>query len=338
MHPSNVAGHPAAWRGEQLLQSDHWITQLCEEDVREIDAALEQSRSVEDIASITVDEFSLPTVGEKLREIQDSLENGPGAAMVRGIPTLDYSEDDCRRLFFGLSQYVGTPVSQSAKGEMIFSVRDSGFSDSDPRSRGPNTRKKLTYHTDRCDVIGFMCLQQAKSGGENFVVSSMTLYDEIRKRRPDLLHELEQPFYYARHNVDLGNERPWCRQPIFSFYDGHFAANMLRVLIERAYAMPELPDMTVQQRAALDYVQELSDDPELHISFMQKPGDLLFLNNWVTLHRRSEFEDYDEPEKKRHILRIWLSVPNSRPLDPLFKDNYGATEAGAVRGGMRKAQ
>ena len=62
----------------------------------------------------------------------------------------------------------------------------------------------------------------------------------------------------------------------------------------------------------------------------QQPGDILFLNNWMTFHRRAEFEDYDEPEKKRHLLRIWLSVPNSRPIHPLFQDNYGATEAGAV--------
>ena len=107
--------------------------------------------------------------------------------------------------------------------------------------------------------IGFMCLQQAKSGGENYVVSPMALYNEIGRRRPDLLGVLEQP------------------------------------------------------------------------------GDILFLNNWVTFHRRSEFEDHEEPARKRHLLRIWLSVPNSRPLNPMYRDNYGATEAGAIRGGMREA-
>jgi len=109
----------------------------------------------------------------------------------------------------------------------------------------------------------------------------------------------------------------------------------LRVLIDRALDTAEIPDLTALQIEALDYVAELADSPEMHVSFMQQPGDIVFLNNWVTLHRRSEFEDYAEEEKKRHILRIWLSVPNSRPLDPLFKDNYGAVEAGELRGGMR---
>ena len=73
----------------------------------------------------------------------------------------------------------------------------------------------------------------------------------------------------------------------------------------------------------------------MHVGVRQAPGEILLLNNWVTFHRRAAFEDYSEAERRRHILRIWLSVPNSRPLDPHFKDNYGATEAGAIRGGMR---
>ena len=334
----DIAAHPSAWRGDELLGREDWVTELTQTDIGEIDAALEKSKVVsEHFSRVTREDYSLPTLGPKLEAIQRTLENGSGAVMLRGLPAGAYTEDECRRLFMGLSSYVGTPVSQSAAGDLLFSVRDSGFADDDPRARGPNTRKKLTYHTDRCDVIGFCCVQQAKRGGESFVVSSMALYDEIRKRRPDLLRVLEEPFFYARHNVDHGNDKPWCRQPVFSFHEGFFAANMLRVLIERAYAMPELPDMTDVQREALDYVQELADDPALHVSFMQGPGDILFLNNWVTLHRRSEFEDYSEPEKRRHLLRVWLSVPNSRPLHPLFKENYGATEAGALRGGMRKA-
>ncbi len=272
-----------------------------------------------------------------MSEIQDKLETGSGAAMLRGFPIDGRTEAEARDAFLDIASAVGTPVSQSAKGELVFSVRDAGLRDDDPKARGPNTRKKLSYHTDRCDVIAFMCLKQAKSGGENFVVSSVAIYNEIRKARPDLLEVLMQPYLYQRHNVDTANALPYCEQPIFSVFDGHFAANMLRVLIDRAYAMPDAPDMTNLQREALDYVGELADRPDFHVRFMQEPGDILFLNNWVTMHRRSEFEDHDEPERKRHILRIWLSVPNSRPLDPAFAANYGATAAGAIRGGMQAA-
>ena len=227
------------------------------------------------------------------------------------------------------------PVSQSATGERVFHVRDAGFADDDKRARGPNTRKRLSFHTDRCDVIAFLCLKKAKSGGENFVVSSMAVFNHILDTRPDLLEVLMQPFYYIRHTVDSGNEFPFCQQPIFSFTEGHFACSFLRVLIDRAHHSDELPDLTPVQIEALDYLEAVCEDPKMHVRFYQEPGDILLLNNWTTLHRRSEFVDHDEPEKKRHLLRVWLSMPNSRPISPLFKDNFGETAAGSIRGGMR---
>ncbi|MEM9660192.1 MAG: TauD/TfdA family dioxygenase, partial [Planctomycetota bacterium] len=238
-------------------------------------------------------------------------------------------------LFQTLVRRVGTPISQSASGETIFSVRDERFGADDPRTRGPNTKRRLSFHSDRCDVIAFMCLRQAKSGGENQIVSSMAIFNEMVQRRPDLIETLQQPFYLRRHNVDSGNKAPWCRQPIFSFCEGRFASSYLRVLIDRAYALPELPNLSQLQREALDLLEDLASDPALHVSFRLQPGDLLLLNNWVTLHRREEFVDHDDPARRRHLLRIWLSVPNSRPIDSLFRDNFGETRAGAIRGGMR---
>ena len=110
------------------------------------------------------------------------------------------------------------------------------------------------------------------------------------------------------------------------------------MLIERAYALPELPDLTPHQQEALDFIEDTASNPKLHVRFRQERGDILFLNNFVTLHRRSAYEDHEDPGLRRHLLRIWLSVPNSRPLHPLFKDNYGDTRAGAVRGGMNPVQ
>lgn len=212
-----------------------------------------------------------------------------------------------------------------------------GFPSSDSRARGPNTRKKLSFHTDRCDVIGFLCFRQAKSGGENLIVSSVAIYNVMLSECPDLLETLMQPFLYQRHNVDVGNAKPYTEQPVFSFFEGHFAANLLRVLIDRAYAMPSTPAMTEQQRLALDKVEEIARRESMHFRFRQSDGDILFLNNFVTLHCRTQFEDYEELDRKRNLFRIWLSVPNSRPLDPRFAGNYGETAAGAIRGGMRRS-
>jgi alpha-ketoglutarate-dependent taurine dioxygenase len=332
--PKEIPG-AAAWRGEELFARSDWFHELDAVELAEIDRAVQQFHST-DSSGNDLPKLALPKLAARLKRIQDSLEHGSGAVMIRGLPSERYSRAMLEQLFLGICSEIGTPISQSAAGERIFSVRDEGYAQSDPRARGPNTAKKLSFHTDRCDVIAFLCLRQAKSGGENQLVSSVSLYNEMSKRRPDLLKILLQPFLYQRHNVDQGNESAYTQQPIFSIYQGHFAANLLRVLIERAYASSETPEMTAEQREALDELERLAEDPGLHVTFAQQPGDMLFLNNWVTFHRRHEFEDHAQLELRRHLLRVWLSVPNSRPLHPLFAGNYGATQAGAIRGGMKQ--
>ncbi|MBI1374830.1 MAG: hypothetical protein GC159_19090 [Phycisphaera sp.] len=337
--PTQPLDHPAAWVGDELLRRDDWLVRLGADDVAELDAATRALGDLHvdhDTAAFTAERFALPTLAPRLAKIQHNLEHGSGAVMLRGLPVI-HDELYARRLFFGLASHIGAAVTQSAAGERVFSVRDAGYAEGDARARGPNTARKLSFHTDRCDVIAFMCLRQAKSGGDNLLVSSMTLFNRLLDTRPDLLDVLMQPVLYKRHNVDTANPLPYCRQPIMSFTEGHFACGYLRVLIDRAYAEPDTPAMTDAQREAMDTLEQLAEDPSLHVRFAQQPGDVLLLNNWVTLHRRDAFEDHEDAALKRHILRIWLSMPNSRPLHALFKDNYGAVEAGAIRGGMPKA-
>tara|TARA_R110002095_G_scaffold216295_1_gene212884 strand:+ start:26309 stop:27349 length:1041 start_codon:yes stop_codon:yes gene_type:complete len=330
---------PAAWKGTELFEREDWSVKLNQQHLQDLQEAL-QTISTEELRleQITVNRFPLPHLGPVLRQIQDQLEVGSGACQLKRIPVEDYTPWQLECLFWLIAVHLGTPVSQSATGEKLFHVRDEGYQIGQAQARGPNTRKRLSFHTDRCDVIGFLCIQQAISGGDNQLVSSVALFNEMRDRWPQLTQVLMQPFYYLRHNVDQGNAKPFCQQPVFSVQDGQFAGSFLRVLIERAYTSPDLPDMTPAQKEALDQLEALAESPEMSVTFQQEPGDLLFLNNWVTFHRRDDFEDSTETHLKRHLLRAWLSVPNSRPLDPLFADNYGKTAAGAVRGGMQPAR
>ena len=311
------------WRAADLPACDEWELTLSAPELAEFARLLENADS------------AIPTLTERLLWMRERLETGAGVILLRGLPIADSAESAIKAAFQRLASEIGTPLSQAADGTRIFSVRDAGFAKDDPRARGPNTSKRLSFHTDRCDVIGFLCLNEAKSGGDNEIVSSKAVYEVIGEHRPDLLEILKAPFYYKRHSVDLGNDQPWCQQPIFSLCEGHFACSFLRVLIERAHADPNLPDLSPEQVEALDFLEETAADPSLFLRFRQHPGDLLLLNNWVTLHRRTAFEDWPELERRRHILRAWLSVPNSRPLDPMFAANYGDVRAGAIRGGMR---
>ena len=327
---------PAAWNGKELLDRDDWTYTFTGSDQQELANAL-QATSELPVEGITTDHFQLPTLGSKLQQIQHDLEEGTGAVLILGFAAQDYDAEQATRIFWGLMTHLGTAISQSATGERYFHVRDEGYQVGQAQARGPNTRKKLSFHTDRCDVIGFMCLRQALSGGENQLVSSVSVYNQILQERPDLLQLLTEPYCYQRHNVDTGNDAPYCQQPIFSFRDGKFASAYLRVLINRAYQDPQVPAASEQQLEALDFIDEVAARPDMHVQFRQETGDILLLNNWITYHRREAFEDHSDLTLRRHLLRIWLSVPNSRPLDPRFRENYGAVEAGAIRGGMKPA-
>lgn len=325
--------HPAAWRPEELASNPDWCQRWTQDELSQLEAAAMQPS-----VDAAVQSLAGSAAEVRLLRLREVLEHGCGAAWLQGLDADRLTLDQLRRLFAAACQVVGTPVSQTAQGDLMFDVRDEGFGDKDRRTRGPNTNKRLSFHTDRCDVIAFLCVRNAAAGGDNQLVSSMTLYNDIQATRPDLLAVLQQAFLYQRHNVDQNHPQPYIEQPIFSTFEGHFAANLLRVLIERAYAADDTPAMTSQQREALDCLEALAESPERHIEFRQERGDMVFLNNFVTLHRRTEFTDHQQPELRRHLLRVWLSMPNSRPLDPRFVGNYGNTAAGAIRGGMRGAR
>lgn len=329
---------PAVWRGDEIASRPDWRHDLTKHEIAELEAALDGvlDRGL-DMEAIGLDDFPLPSFGAKLRQVQDALENGSGSFFLRGWPSERFSREDNAKLFWGLSRHLGTPISQSARGERLFPVQDAGYKMGDAKARGPNTSKGLHFHCDRCDVIGFLCINQAKSGGENYLVSSPAVHNEILERRPDLLEQLYQPWYYKTHNVDTHNDDPWCRQPIFAEVDGRFVGYVLRVLIDRAYQMPELPDMTAQQREALDFLDQVCAEESMRFELRQEAGDMLFINNFVNFHSRTAFTDHEEPEKRRLLYRIWLSMPNSRELPELFAGSFGATGAGELRGGLHPA-
>ena len=270
----------------------------------------------------------------RVRAIRHELEHGTGVVRLAGLLADEFDDADAVAAFERLGHALGTPVSQNAAGETLLHVRDERFAADDPRVRGPHTNRELSFHTDRCDVIAFFCVEPAATGGDSHVLRSDALHAAFAARHPELLAEVEGEFPYLRHTVDPSNPRPFTMVPLFTRHRGRFAASLLRVLIDRADRAEDAPDLTARQRAALDRLEEVADDPELYASFRLARGEVLLLNNWVTFHRRTAFVDHDDPARCRHLLRLWLSMPGSRELDPRFAEHFGATEAGAVRGGI----
>ena len=221
-----------------------------------------------------------------------------------------------RLLYWGLGRHIGTAVSQSKDGDILGDVRNVGVDIHSPQGRGYKSNQRLNFHTDSADVVGLFVLCVAKSGGLSKVASSVAAHNEILRRRPDLLDVLYQPFYWSWNQQEPPGEPPYYRQPIFSMQDGKFACRYIRGQIVNAQRFPEVPRFTPQQIEALDLLDAVTNDENFHITYEFKPGDLQLLNNHTCFHARTAFEDYPERERRRHLLRMWLSVPNSRAAQP----------------------
>ena len=226
-------------------------------------------------------------------------------------------------------------VREDGEGHRLGHIRDLGFSFSDPSVRGYQTSAELSYHTDMCDVVFLLCLNQSKSGGRNQFVSAVSIHNEILDRRPDLLEVLYQPFYFDRRGeLDEAGGKPYYAMPIFSYHDGMVSTRYLRHYIDSAQRIAEVPRLTSQQNEALDLLDEIAYRPGMFLGVEQEPGDFVLINNYPLWHLRTTFEDHEDLPRKRHLLRQWLSIPNSRGLPETFRGKFKNLEPGAVRHGI----
>lgn len=319
----------SAWVGAELQGRDDVIHRLSEPEIAELDRAL---RSVQesglDTTSITRDDFVLPVFAATLRGMLNELNHGRGFLLIRGFPRERYSEEECARIYWGLGTHFGHGVSQDKRGSLLGHIRDAGQEITVENTvRGYQTRIALPYHTDGCDAAGLFCLETAMKGGASMLISSVTVHNRFLERRPDLIEELYRPFYYDRRGEIAPGQKPYRSCPIYTWHAGLLSCSYVRGYIQAAQRFPQVPRLTGRAREALDVLDQILDEPDLPLAFQLEPGDMEFANNYSILHSRSAFEDWPEPEKKRHLLRLWLAVYGARDLPDSFR-----------RGGIRKSR
>jgi hypothetical protein len=327
---------PASWKSAELKPRTDWIHQLGAEEIDEIDSALQMAKAEDmTLADLRKEDFPLQRFRALAARVLGALEEGPGLFMIRGFPVDRYSTDELRMIYWGLGKYLGTAVSQSAEGDVIGDVRDLRIPPDSPRYRGYQTNNGGVFHCDTCDVAVLFVLRPAMRGGVSMVASSVAIHNEIARTRPDLLEVLYQPFVWSMLEQQREGEPAYYEQPIFSMQDGYISCRYIRPHIAQAQRnFPEVPRLSPKQVEALDLMDELVKRKDFMLPTNFQPGDIQFCNNHVVLHARTAFEDWPEPERHRHLLRLWLSVPNSRPLSPLMGHIYQVQRPGAVRGGF----
>ena len=190
---------PSAWIGADLAKRpEEWTYQLASAQVAEIDAAVAGIRD-RNIAEIRRPDFPLPTLGPALDRLRDEVLNGRGFVLLRGLPVEGRSIAESAAAYWGIGTYFGNARSQNAKGHVLGHVRDLGLSSKDPNVRIYQTTERQNFHTDSCDIVALLCLKTAKSGGLSSLTSSMSIYNVMATRRPDLAARLLQPFPTDRH-------------------------------------------------------------------------------------------------------------------------------------------
>jgi hypothetical protein len=187
-------------------------------------------------------------------------------------------------------------------------------------------------------MVGLMVLRTSISGGESLIASSITAHNIMLAERPDLLQLLYEPFTFSRQGEEAPEEPPYYQAAILGNNGGHFACRHIRNHIKSAQlSFPEVPRLSEAQLEALDYFDAVLARPDVCFRMNFEAGDIQLINNHIILHSRTDYVDHEEPERKRHLLRLWLSLPDAQPLPQSWKSAYKDVEARAVRGGFRGA-
>ncbi|MCF2870144.1 TauD/TfdA family dioxygenase [Octadecabacter sp. G9-8] len=326
---------PSAWVGRDMqMREDDWLIHLTPPQIVELETAAAHYLSLgRDVGEITADAFPLPTFSAHLRDLADTLLNGHGFEVLRGLPTATYTQETAATIFCGIGAHLGRARSQNAAGHILGHVRNIGADANDANTRIYQTDARQTFHTDSADVVGLLCLRDAQVGGMSLLVSAETIANRMADTRPDLLDLLFGPIATDRRGeVPVGAD-PFMTIPVLSWHDGHLTVFYQRQYIESAQRFDAAPRLTPKHIEALDLFDALANDPELHLSMQLQPGDMQFVYNHSQLHDRTGFTDWPDPTQRRHLLRLWLSIPDDRPLPEVFRQRYGSIEIGN-RGGI----
>ncbi|MGA7869462.1 MAG: TauD/TfdA family dioxygenase [Candidatus Binatus sp.] len=334
--PDKFVSSPAAWLGPQQSKRSDWIHVLSDAENAELDSAIQAYRRMgKALREISASDYPLPVLGPAIAAWMRELDDGRGFFLVRGFPAADHTEAEASFAYWLIGLQMGCPVPQNRKGDALGHVRDDGADPTQPGIRLYRTRMKLDFHTDGADIIGLMCLNRAKSGGLSRIASSVSIFNELMRRRPDLAPLLFENFFWDREAEAGPGEPRYFNFPICRYENGRLGTFYIGWYIRNAQRFPEVPRLTAAQTELLDLIDTIANDPAFYQEMDFEPGDMQFLKNAVILHARTEYEDWKEPERKRHLLRLWLTNFTFKDGDPQMREGIRAA-SGAIQGERRK--
>jgi hypothetical protein len=326
----------AAWRGDELHDRADWKFQLTDEQVAELEELGRRFLDDDpDLRFVQADDYPLDECAGALAGWGRECDAGRGFVLVRGLRTELYSDALSGAIFYLLGLHFGEPMRQNRLGDLLEHVyATSDKTMADPTALSAKVRDVLPFHSDSSDVVALMCLRPALEGGASCLVSGAQIYNEILARRPDLAPLLFEPVHWDWRRQDHNAPANTYTSPIISITDGVFSMYAGALYIFTAQDYPDVPPLTPQQVEVLELFDEITYEPGMAIEMDFRPGDIQWLSNYAALHSRTRFVDHSEPQRRRHLLRIWLQRRGGRPLVPGFGKNAvvqdRATNSGAA--------
>lgn len=244
---------------------------------------------------------------ERARGWADALASGSGFVRIRRFPVDRLDGEQLERAYLEFGRLLGTPVGQDRQGSLVTHIRDERLPPG-PGVRRYQTNLSQDFHSDASDVVGLLCIRPSMSGGMSRIVSAHTVYNELARRSPELLELLYAPMPWSRHTEQREGESPYFELAPMDVVNGVPRISVIPWFIRQSQAHPSAPRLTTDQLAALDLLESIPHDPQLQIMMEFEPGDIQWLNNTSILHARDEYDDFDDPELRRYLIRLWLTA------------------------------
>ena len=318
---TTVLDDPAAWRGDRMAPRSDWALVLDGAMAAELEAAVAAvaERGL-DLFEITRGDFPLARLRRHFETMQGELEGGRGFVLLRGLPVTRWSEAETRIALWGLGTHLGRPVGQDLAGSLLHDVRDTGRPfGSDHSIRYFQTNHAIRLHTDGGDIFVLACVRRGARGGRTLVVSAVEVFNEVVRRRPDLAAVLQEDFWMDARGQRADGAR--CQVlPVYTWHAGHLSILLKAEYIHSAQRFDDVPRLTGRQVEALELFHRITEEPGMALGLELRPGDALLASNHTVVHGRTAFEDRPDPADRRHLLRLWLTIPNGRPLPPHYAD------------------
>ena len=327
----------AAWTVADLTEDPTWVFEIDDKArahlAQAAKAAYDPNRHLFDYSR---EDFDLGPAAKPIADAMQEALHGRGLALVRGLPRAGMAEKEFELLNWAIGLHTGVARPQGRATQYLSAVRNVGTAYRSSSGRGFSSNAKLDFHADGADLATLGCYNTAKSGGQSMISSGLTALSLLRKERPDLADvACSQPFHFSRQNEEAPDEPAYYGQPLFDTADGRTFSKWNRNRVQSAQKIDGVPELSAEQRETMDVLDEILQRPDVMYTMYLEAGDLQIMNNNVLLHSRTEFEDFDEPERKRLLCRLWLAPPNTVRLPESWRHFYRSVEPATVRGGIR---